>query len=122
LIVTLPSSYPVGTKLFTTDSVHRPGRIRLGDINIDGYPDLIFVVDDPSKDPTKDDTSYGSIVLVMNQEKNLVFNTLTQSGTHEENRAYYTIMHSENTQDPSNLKLSNVQATSASFFDFDENG
>jgi integrin alpha FG-GAP repeat containing protein 1 len=122
-IFTLPTSYPVGTKLFTKDLINRPGRVRVGDINIDGYPDLLFVVKTPTPEGETKDESYGTIVLVMNQENNLIFNVpSTNTGLKSENYLYYNAMKDENSQDTNNINLLTVPATSASFFDFHEKG
>ena len=112
--VQLPTSYTTATRLFTSDAVNRPAKIRLGDINIDGYVDLLFIVNDPAKK----NQATGSIVLAMNQQSTIVFG----SDVISKNEAYYSLLDDDTKNSADDKAITSIPAISASFFDFDELG
>ena len=112
--VQLPSSYSAATRLFTTDPLNHPARIRMGDINIDGYVDLLFIVNDPATT----DPATGSIVLAMNEQATIVFN----GNVAADDQSFYTLLDDDITNSLGDKALNSIPAISASFFDFDELG
>lgn len=85
-----------------------PGRIRVGDINIDGAGDLIFNIV-----PADKTQSYGSPIIL--------FNSGTSFGyrPNADTLPFYTIYTDTN---GNSNQLQTIQALSISFFDFDEIG
>jgi len=79
-------------------------RLRLGDINIDGFQDVLLVVSDQNK-------TGGKILLGMNQDGLINFDP-----EDSDNQEYYTIISD------SVKSISDYNVLSASFFDFDEIG
>lgn len=100
-------------RLYSSD-VDRPGKIRVGDINIDGYVDLLYVIYDPNNN-----NGYGSIVLAINEAGNIVLNQATSNA---EDSAYYLVLDDQTMTSSGDQPLSSLNAKSASFFDFDELG
>jgi len=100
--------------LYSPDTANRPSRIRIGDINIDGYSDLLMVVDSSSSSG-----KYGSILLAINQEGSFNFDTSTLDS---DNQAYFTILGEDTLSKKTEVSLSSIPALYASFFDFDEVG
>jgi len=115
-VVSLPSSYSTGTRLYSPDPVNKPSKIRTGDINIDGFSDLIFVVNDPQKH----ESLYGSIILLVNQGGVLTFD---RAGISQDDQPYFQI-NDDITLSGSvaNADISTLHAQYASFYDFDELG
>jgi len=109
--VPLPNDiYSAGTRLYSPDKINRPSKIRVGDINIDGFADLLFVVNDP----VKEEPGFGSIVLAVNQGGLITFKN---SGVIQDDQPYQAIIGDEKT-----TALSEIPAQFASFYDFDEWG
>ena len=100
--------------MYSPDPTNRPSRIRIGDINIDGYADLLMVVD-----ATSSEGKYGSVLLAISQSGNFNFDT---SSANSDDQAYYTILNEDITSKQSNVALSSIPVQYASFFDFDEVG
>lgn len=116
-LVSLPtSSYSVGTRLYSPDTVNRPSKIRVGDVNIDGLTDLLLIVNDP----TKGNSFYGSVVLLMNQGGTITFD---RSAVTSDDQVYFTINDDITlTGSVANTDIASIHAQYASFFDFDELG
>lgn len=102
------------TRLYSPDPINRPGRIRIGDINIDGYADLLYVVNDPSSN-----NKYGSLVLAINENSNINFN---QAVANTEDSAYYLVLDDQTYSTADDVPLAQLPVQFASFFDFDELG
>lgn len=105
-------------RLYSPDSdsinIDRPAKIRVGDINIDGFVDLLYVIYDPNSG-----NDYGSIVLAINEAGNLVLNQITSN---PEDSAYYLVLDDQTMTNSGDQPLSSLNVKSASFFDFDELG
>jgi len=83
-------------------------RLRLGDINIDGFPDVLIVV------ATTSNTTSGRIWLGINEEGFINFDS--------KNHEYSTIFWESKDGVKHRQSLSDYSVLSASFFDFDEIG
>jgi integrin alpha FG-GAP repeat containing protein 1 len=114
-VVSFSEGYSATTRLFTLDSTHRPSRIRIGDINIDGYADLLMVLYDPENNAG----NYGQVTLVINQEGGITFDTKSRSSS---NDGYYTILDDDALTNAGDASITVLPALYASFFDFDEFG
>jgi hypothetical protein len=101
------------TRLYSPDPINRPSKIRAGDINIDGYTDLLYVVSNPASN-----NAYGSIVLAINEAGTINFNNAAANSA---DSAYYLVLDDQASSN-SNQPLSALDAQFASFFDFDELG
>lgn len=102
------------SRLFKADGTSAYPRIRTGDINSDGYPDLLLVV---STDNTK---AYGNILLGINDGGIVKFDTSDLNT--EDDKAYYSIYLENSLISPKKQNLDSYQVLTASFFDFDEIG
>jgi len=114
-VVSFSQRFSAGTRLFTPDSVNRPSRIRIGDVNIDGYADLLMVV----RDPETTTSNYGTIALVINQEGGITFDKYSIKSSDE---GYYTILDDDTLTNSGDASIEVLPALYASFFDFDEFG
>jgi hypothetical protein len=92
-------------------------RLRVGDINIDGYPDLLLVVTPTSTATT---ATSGYILLGVNEGGTIKFDNSSLSTV--DDHAYYTVLLENKILNPSSTPLSSFAAISASFYDFDELG
>jgi len=101
--------------MFTLDSTHRPSRIRIGDINIDGYADLLMVL----YDPASGSGHHGQVALVINQEGGITFDAKSRSSSDD---SYYTILDDDALTSAGDASITVLPALYASFFDFDEFG
>jgi integrin alpha FG-GAP repeat containing protein 1 len=120
-ITAMNSSHMNSSRLFSPNPL-RPPRIRLGDINVDGYVDIVMVVTDPADPENADSPQYGSVFLGMNNKRGggMIFN-ITE--TSDSSFAPYFQANVNTTANSNNLTaLSSFKALSVSFFDFDEKG
>ncbi len=83
-------------------------RLRIGDINIDGFPDVLIVV------ATQSNMTSGRIWLGMNEEGFINFDP--------ESHEYSTIYWESEDEERHERSISDYSVLSASFFDFDEIG
>ncbi len=113
-MVSLPEKYSAGTRLYSPDA-NRPGKIRVGDVNIDGYADLLFIVNDPKNN----EPLYGSAVLIVNQGGTLTFD---KDAINQDDQPYYQVNDDFTVANGGNVDISQLHAQYASFFDFDEIG
>jgi hypothetical protein len=88
------------------DPTRRPGKIRVGDINIDGYPDLLMTVYQAGN---SEKTGQAVLVICQGLTNNLPTYAFNSEYGNIENSEGYVSMTSYNTM-------------YASFFDFDELG
>ena len=119
-ITAMNSSHMNSSRLFTPNPL-RPPKIRLGDINVDGYVDIVMVVYDPENSENAD-PQYGSVLLGMNNKRGggMIFN-ITE--TSDSSFAPYFQANVNTTASSNNLTaLSSFNALAVSFFDFDEKG
>ncbi len=100
--------FPASTRLYSHDPLRRPSKIRIGDVNLDGHSDLLFVVTLPEEE------LFGRTVLAVHQKGEFTFN---ESLITEDNKAYGRIKN-----DGEDKFFANYFTRSASFFDFDEFG
>ena len=114
-VVQILGAYSNATRLFSPDPINRPPKIRVGDINIDGYLDLLFVINDPENS----ENLYGSIVLSISDGTTFSF---IQNATATENTGYYKLLDEETLTATGDLPLAAIPTLYASFFDFDEAG
>ena len=84
-----------------------PGRIRIGDLNIDGAGDLPFTFP-----PADKNEPFGSPILLFNLGQSFVYRP-------EDSLQYYNIKLDD---EGNTVQLQNIPALSISFFDFDEIG
>ena len=101
-------------RLYSPDPINRPSKIRIGDINMDGFADLLYVVQDLSSNNT-----YGSVVLAINEAGTVNANN---AATNPAYSAYYLVLDDQTTSSSGDQPLSSLTAQFASFFDFDEVG
>jgi len=113
-VVSFAKAFATSTRLYSPDPTNRPSRIRIGDINIDGFADLLMIVDAPNSEG-----KYGSILLAISQSGEFNFDTSTAN---TDDQAYYTILNEDVTSKQPNAALSSIPAQYVSFFDFDEVG
>jgi len=113
-VVSFAKAFAASTRLYSPDPTNRPSRIRIGDINIDGFADLLMVVD-----ATGSEGKYGSILLAISQSGEFNFDISTAS---TDDQAYYTILNEDVATKQTNVALSSIPAQYVSFFDFDEVG
>lgn len=92
---------------------NQPPRIRIGDINIDGYADVLFVGSSSAK------ATSGNIILGINEDGVVKFD---RNSLNSRNQAYHTVFLTADHFGGQSVPLSTYQVTSASFFDFDEYG
>ena len=109
---------PIVTKSTSTlrifkSSSSQPPRIRIGDVNIDGYPDVVFV----GVSSTQSDS--GNIILGINENGVVKFDI---SSMDSHNQAYFSVFLTADHFGSESVPLSTYQVVSASFFDFDEYG
>ena len=101
--------------MFSKDSTNRPSRIRVGDINIDGYADLLMVVNDPDANHA----TYGTVTLLINQDGAFTFDQYARRAADE---GYYTILDDDVLTTSGDTSIEALPVIYASFFDFDEFG
>jgi len=90
------------------DQAARTPRLRLGDLNIDGFPDVLIVV------ATQGNATSGRIWLGINEEGFINFDP--------KNAEYSTIFWETEDEVTHKRSISDYSVLSASFFDFDEVG
>lgn len=92
------------TRLFHPNSDYFPGRVRVGDLNVDGYPDILFTA--YSADNKK---SYGFPLLLVNDNGAISYGSDDSSLS-----KLYSVANGK--------ALESYEVLYASFFDFDETG